>query len=156
MISLSAGERAEMNETAERLFDQVRANTGCTIYNKYIENREERCQRTQIEAVRWEDRKAANVLASGGNLEADKAQLMIPFSRPGYLEPREWQALADKSNYWTLQVGDVIVKGLVTDEITGVFTISDLDRKYDYVLVITIVDTFDTTVVFPHWKVGAR
>ncbi len=136
----------------------VKTNTACTLYNKYVNaaTRSEVWQRTALAAVAWENRKAANV-ARAGNLEADEAAIYIPFALGSdYLAPRAWQALATKTGKWTLQVGDVIVKGAVTDTITSSFTISDLKAKYDDVLVIRSVDAMDQgSASMHHWQVGA-
>jgi hypothetical protein len=132
----------------------MRTNTAATIYNKYVTSRIEYYQRTGILAVEWENRKAANVIKSG-LLGADSVVIYIPFSVGAYyLKPIAWQAA--KTGKWTLQVGDVIVKGLVTDEITGGFTMTDLKAKYDDVVVISSVDTMDYgSLSMRHWQVGA-
>lgn len=136
----------------------MRTNTGATLYNKYIDaaTRSEKWQRSQLVAVLWENRKAANVVKSG-LLAADQAAIYIPFSLgANYLDPVVWQALVAKTGKWTIQVGDVIIKGLVSDEITGAFTITSLKAKYDEVLKITSVDTMDMgSASMRHWQVGA-
>ena len=139
-------------------------NANCTIFNKYISAGAEVYQRTQIVdpdggySVAWENRKGANVLQTGGNIAADAAAIYIPIAtHPEYLAPKAWQALVDKSGNWTLQTGDYIVKGLVTDEITGAFTISSLKAKYDDVLQITSVDRYDAGEAdMHHFRVGAK
>jgi hypothetical protein len=139
-----------------------------TIYNKYVDpsTRSEKWQRTQILAVAWENRKAANVRAMGGALAADQASVYIPFERgANYEQPRAWLALVDKSDKWTLKEGDIIVKGLVADEIhdavvdppSAAFTVTMLKAKYDDVLTISSVDTRDMgSLNMQHWQIGAR
>jgi hypothetical protein len=145
----------------------VRTNADLTIYNKHVAGGVEAWQRAQIQAVAWENRKGANVLRAGGNIAADQAAVYIPFARgDNYLAPRAWQALADKTGKWTLQVGDFIVKGLVEDDVHGeiedsppvpAFTISDLKAKYDDVLQVTSVDTMDSgSLSIRHWQLGAK
>jgi hypothetical protein len=114
----------------------------------------EKYQRTQLSDVAWENRKQANVIASG-LLAADSATVYIPFVLgTDYLKPIAWQAA--KTGKWTLQIGDVIVKGTVTDEITGGFTMTNLKAKYDDVVVIKSVDTMDAgSLSMQHWQVGA-
>lgn len=133
----------------------MRTNADMTVYNK-ITSTSESWQRTVIYDVAWEYRKAANVIKSG-LIEADKAAIYIPWARgTNYLKPFAWQALASKTGKWTLQAGDIVVKGAVTDEITGGFTISSLIRKYDDVLKITSIDTMDMgSQAMWHWQVGA-
>jgi IMP dehydrogenase/GMP reductase len=136
----------------------MRTNANITIYNKYVdpETLSEKYQRHQIVAIAWESRKAVNVIRSGGYIEADRAALYIPFRRGEYYQgPIAWQALVDKSGFWTLQQGDFVVKGLVTDEISDTFTITDLSRKYDDVFTISSIDTMDQgSPHLHHWQVG--
>lgn len=138
----------------------MRTNANLTIYNKYVDSvtRAEKYQRTQIKAVFWENRKAANTLRTGGQIAADQARIFIPFQRGGnYVKAKAWQALSAKTNNWTLQEGDVIVKGLVTDEIGTGFTVTALKAKYDDVLMISAVDTQDAgSATMQHWQVGAK
>jgi hypothetical protein len=136
----------------------MRTNADITIYNKYYVGRDEAFQRIQLKGVYWEDRRAVNQLASGGNIAADKVLVMIPFiGHDGYLDPVEWLALEDKSENWTLNSNDIIVRGLVEDEIEPGFTPSDLERKYQNVLRITSVDSFNAgSPRMQHWEVGAK
>jgi hypothetical protein len=110
-----------------------------------------------IAEVYWENRRAVNQLASGGNKAADKVLVLIPMALDEeYLSPSAWQALAEKTGKWTLQTEDFIVKGMVPEEITGEFTVSDLKRKYDDVLEIKSVDRMDVgSERINHWQVGA-
>lgn len=129
-------------------------NTPMTVYNKYLVGRVETWQRAQISDVHWEQRHARE-----GNQDNDFTVVYIPFARgTNYLKPREWQALTSKSGSWTLQVGDVIVKGLVADElVAGTFTLSDLKRTYDDVLTAASVDTRDYgSANLQHWELTAR
>jgi hypothetical protein len=153
----------------------MRTNGHFTVYNKYIDpsTRAEVYQRAVILDVAWENRKAANVLASGGQMSADAATIYISFARgKNYLAPKAWQALASKTGKWTLQEGDVIVKGNVSDEIhplvpavpgtpgtpaVPAFTVTSLKAKYDFVMVISSVDTMDSgSPSMRHWRVGAK
>jgi hypothetical protein len=142
----------------------MRTNTGCTIYNHYVVSGAEHYQRTELSAVAWENRKAANVIRSG-LLTADSVVVYIPFAMgEDYLKPKAWQALSVKTGYWTLAVGDVIVKGLVTDEIhdavvsppSSAFTMTNLKALHDDVVTIRSVDTMDAgSLSMRHWQVGA-
>lgn len=141
----------------------MRTNAYLTLYNKRVVNHKEVYQRVQLQGgVMWENRKGRNVLASGGNIAADQAAIYIPMSIVGYLPPREWQGLSDESGdedaeLWTLQVGDVIVRDLVDDELTDDFTLSNLKAKYDDVLTISSVDTMNAgSPQMHHWQVGAK
>jgi len=142
----------------------MRVNSSLTIYNKYYDSdtKLEAYQRFPLSAVEWEDRKASNVIASGGDQKANQAIIYIPFAvgNPYYLKPKAWLALSaeDKASYFTLQIDDILVKGSVSDTVnTTTFTASDLKAKYDDVLRITSVDTYDMgRFIMRHWKVGAK
>jgi len=135
----------------------MRTNADLTIYNKYVDpvTRSEKYQRAQVVGVAWENRKAANVLRTGGQIAADQAVIYVPFSSgANYNPPRKWQA--DRKG-WTLQEGDVVVKGLVSKAITDAYTATDLKNEYDNVLIITSVDTMDYgSASMHHWQVGAK
>jgi len=136
----------------------MKTNADITIYNKYIDaaTRAEKYQRSVIAEVNWENCKAAMVRRTG-ELAADKARVFIPFvNHINYLAPKAWQALTTKTNNWTLQEGDIIVRGIVTDEISSSFTVSALKAKYDDVLTIRSVDTYDQgSARMQHWEIGA-
>lgn len=146
-------------------------NSDCTIYNRTILSGAETYQRTQILGVEWENKKAGNVIKSG-LIAADQASIYIPYARgTNYLASKAWQALTSKTGKFTFQVGDYIVKGLVTDEIheaiaysagppvvaaVAAFMITDLKKKYDDVLQIKSVDFRDFgSIAMWHWELGA-
>jgi len=144
----------------------MRTNTGITIYNKYISSGAEKYQRTQIPAVAWTSSKARTRMATGGDLAADQAMIYFPYGMgANHLDPKAWQALTSKTGKWTLQIGDIVVKGLVTDDIkdavvsppAAAFTASMLKAKYDDVLAISSVDFMDLgSRSLWHWQVGAK
>ena len=140
-------------------------NSNITVYNKYVVAGVEKFQRTQITNVKWENRKASNVMRSG-LLAADSVALYIPMQRgANYVKPKAWQALVTKTSKWTLQDGDYVVKGLVTDEIKeavttptpiAAFTVTMLKAKYDDVVMIKSVDTLDSgSIELQHFQAGA-
>lgn len=136
----------------------MRTNADATLYNKYVDptTRSEKWQRAVILAVTWENRKAANTIATGGQIAADSAYIYIPMTRgANYLPPKAWQS--SKAGKWTLQEGDVILRGAVSDELSDTLTLTGLKAKYDDVLVISSVDTMDnSSMALRHWKVGAK
>ena len=74
-------------------------------------------------------------------MKADQAAIYIPFDR-GDIAMKE---------------GDYVVRGLVADEISGAFTISDLKRKYRDCHRITSVDLMDNgSKHLQHYQVGAE
>ena len=130
-----------------------------TIYNKFIDpvTRLEKYQRAEIEDCYWEDRKAIN-RSKVGAIANDSAMVVIPMVQgANYLKPVAWQALVSKTGKWTLQTGDVMVKGAITDEISSSFTITALTKKYNDVITITSVDTFDSgSTRLQHWEISAK
>ena len=133
----------------------MRTNSDITVFNKYRVANVDTWQQTQISDVAWEQRHARSQFDSD-----DLATVFIPLARgDDYLKPRVWQALSNKSANFTFQVGDVIVKGLVTFALSSSppFTLSALKAAYDDVLVITAVDTFDYgSVSLQHYRIGAK
>lgn len=128
-------------------------NAHITIYNKYIENREEKYQRSEVYNVVWQSTKAISRMRE--MTAANTALILIPFSSGvPYQEPKAWQV--DREG-WTLQEGDVIVRGLVEDEIDNDFTITDLRKEHENVVAIASVDAMDQG--FPavqHWEVNCK
>jgi len=132
----------------------MRTNSDITIYNKYRVANVDTWQRVQVHDIAWEQRHARSSFDSD-----DLATVYIPMERgAAYLEPRAWQALVTKTGKWTIQVGDIVVKGLVSNTLTsGSYTLTNLKAAYDDVLVITAVDTYDYgSASLQHWRVGAK
>lgn len=104
---------------------------------------------------------ASNVLAAGGNQAVNQAQIYIPFpiGKATYKKPKEWLALsvADKADYWTAQVDDLIYKGQLSQELSDDYTPSELKADYDDVLRVSSIDTYDEgSYIMRHWKLGAK
>lgn len=139
----------------------MKNNADVTIYNKFIDTTttppSEKYLSTQVRGVAWENRKASNILATGGNVRSDQASIYIPVTRGAdYLGPVDWWSETVKGDYWTLQIGDVIVRGLIDDEISANNPLSTLKGRYNDVLIITSVDLLDNgSRALSHWKVGA-
>ncbi len=141
----------------------MRTNTDVTIYNRYVASGEEVYQRTQVLGVAWQGGKG-RTSAGASNQEANQVVIYIPSqNNTEYLFAKAWQALTDKSANWTLQNNDIVVKGLVADEIIpadqtgGPFSVSDLKAKYDDVLVISDVQTMDYgSPSMNHFQVTAK
>lgn len=115
-------------------------NCDITVYNKYTENREAKYIRNTVRGVLWEDSQAINRIQSG--LEnVDKSSIFVSFgasfSNP-YKDSKVFRENPHK--FMTFQIGDIVVKGIVYDEIK---TQKDLETKYDFVRVITSVDKND-------------
>lgn len=138
----------------------MRSNTDLTLYNKYYDTvtKADLYQRTVIKAVSWENREAANTLAVGGRIAANKAVIYIPKARgTNFYKPKAWLALVDKTVGWTLQDDDILVKGEVADVLSSLFLPTALKAKYDDVLSITSIDLFDMgSLSMQHWQIGAK
>ena len=128
-------------------------NAHLTIYNKYIDNRAEKWQRSEILDCVWQGVKAISRFKE--QVPANTILILIPYaSGNGYLEPKAWQD--SKTNYWTLQEGDVIVRGLVTDEITDLYTITSLRAEHQYVAQIASVADRTQGRFTAHWEVNCK
>ena len=125
-----------------------------TIYNKYVESRAEKFQRTVISAVLW-DSSAATIKRKSADMQDNKAVIALPrYIGAAYLKAKAWLALPNKSLSWTLREGDVVVRGTISDEITNAFTLSDLRSKYDDVLEIVSVAFMDQgSLNTHHWEI---
>ena len=111
-------------------------NASVTIYNKVYDRDEgsNKYYRTVLKGVNWQD--ATKVLPSDtGVVSADVAEVYIPF-------------LIDT---------DIIVKGVVTDELTKQKDVEHLKNKYGSVRVIAVIETNDNgSPTMQHWKVTAE
>ena len=130
-------------------------NSDVTIYNKYIESHVEKYQRAEVYDVVWQSTEARSG-AGSGRLSSNVATIFIPYSQAAdYVLPKAWQIA--RTGKWTLQVGDVVVRNIVTDEITTAFTMSNLKATYDDVVTITSVDDMDQgTPQVQHFQIGAK
>ena len=126
-----------------------------TVYNRYKQNGTERWQRTVLQGVYSNAVKGANFRKTGVAAN-DSVVLIIPHSaatQGEYRKPKEWEALADKTGFWTLQSGDTVVKGALEYEVER--SAAEL-KQFDDVLTITSVDHQDHGGEMAHWEVGGR
>ncbi len=131
-------------------------NNSITLYNKYTENGTEKWKRTIISGVYFDSIKGHNFNKSG-NEKANKAQIIIPkrnMKMNDYLRPKEFEGAIDKSNKWTIQDDDTIVRGEISFEI--VKSTKELYQHYDNVFVVTSVDFKDFGNDMSHWEVNAK
>jgi len=114
-------------------------NADCTWYTKSVVLGLESWASQIIRKVNWQHRKAANVIQSG-LLSANSVNIYIP-------PPNEDLAV---------NLGDIFVKGAVTDIISPSFTITDLKEKYANVVKVTSVDPMDCdSQRLRHLQIGA-
>lgn len=123
---------------------------------------------TILDKVFLDISKRSNVNKSGLS-DADVATLFIPFSTvgkdasgnaKGYLSPKGYDALADKSGYWTLKDGGKASAGecfFIKGQITAVTSLAQCKNDYDYVYSVTSVDIRDFgTSDMQHFQVGGK
>lgn len=130
-------------------------NDAITIYNKYLDGTTEKWQRTVVDGVFWNDIRGA-VTRKTGSSSIDSVLIIIPClakASRAFKEPKEWVALEDKSTSWTLQDGDIVIKGNVDYEI--VKSTKEL-QGYDNVRTITAVDTKSFGGGMSHWEVSGK
>lgn len=118
----------------------MRTNTDLTLYSKSIVASAEVYTRSVIAGVQWEDRRAANARLPG-DVKADSIAVYIPMSHGG-------SGIAE---------GDLIVRGVVADEISGAFTPTSLKAKYPNTSGrVRTVDRMDLgSEALSHWQIGA-
>lgn len=129
-------------------------NDTITIYNHYTENYEDKWNRKILTGCMWRKTKSKSV--SDGKINTEyNISITIPYTS-GYVEPKEYEKLEDKTNYWTLNADnnlDTIVLGAVEKELTENYTITDLRKDYEHVTVISQVANNELVDYLKHWKV---
>lgn len=88
--------------------------------------------RTQIRNVHWYTDQKTSVDQSGVH-SADIYKIRVPeesVTDRKFLDLSEWKQSEDTDGYWTIQNDDLVVRGLVDDDIRQA---SDLLNKYPYV-----------------------
>ena len=124
-------------------------NKDITIFNKLYdkEKRTDTYKRTVLKGVHTEMTQSSSF--SDKEMRAnDTLFVSIPFSIEGYVKPSEYQ---DNSK-WTLQEGDIIVVGVIENDIDSPKYLKRLDDVY----IIKSVETIDYSVTcLNHFEVYA-
>ena len=126
-----------------------------TVYNKYVDNRIEKWQRTVLNGVFWNSVKGA-VMRKTGVASTDSLQLLIPCNirtNRTYKPPKAWATLEGKESFWTLQSGDIVIKGDISYEVEK--SSSEL-KQFDDCLTISSVDHKPFGGDMSHWEVSAK
>ena len=114
--------------------------TDITLFNRYVEGHNPFYQRTYLYKVDWDrPRLALGMPASVSVL------ILIPYEQTLLYRPIvEWQK--SREGYWTLQLEDVIVNGIVdaqidtvTDDLYQVYSLTDLKHAFG---LVTITDLY--------------
>ena len=130
-------------------------NADITIYNKYYDNDlgYDLYQRAVIEGVNWQGKCHATV-TDKGLLMADSILIFID-KLDNYISPKQFARLSDSErvNYFTLGMGDKIVKGQINFEITGVkpYSIANLESEFD-----DVVNIMSARPLTDHWEVEGK
>lgn len=134
-------------------------NADMTLYNQIPGPDGPTWQRTQIKGVFWEDGKKVNV-GETGLVSADLTVVFIPFSNTaGYLKPVEFRRAKDRTEHFTLDNGDIVVRGLTDFELTSEKGANEkaLRQQYDDVMTIVSVEKNDFgSPEMQHWEVTAK
>lgn len=69
------------------------------------------------------------------NVSNAEGYIQIPHDNNGYLPPKEWKALVDKTGKWTLQEKDFVIKGE-----HDLVDVKDNLEEYDYRVVEKLED----------------
>lgn len=130
-------------------------NANITIYNKYYDHEDdiEKYQRTIIENVNWQNKREGAVSDKG--LLLTNSTLIFIDVLDNYVSPKKFRSLdpEDRKNYFTLGIGDRIVKDSIEFNVTGrkPYAISNLEEEFDNVVSILTVSEFST-----HLEVGCK
>lgn len=113
-------------------------NTDITIYNSYLDpvTKLNKYQRTIIEDAHWNSTRNATV--SNGSATVAFNTTIVMDKLPNYLTPLEFNKLADKTGYFTLNTSDRIVQGNIPLEITK---LTDLTANYDSGVVMSVSES---------------
>ncbi len=120
-------------------------NADITIYNRYYDNSLglDMYQRTVIEGVNWQNKRTGTV-SDKGLLLADSTLVFVD-KLDNYISPKKFAKLEpiEREKYFTLTIGDKIVKGEVDFEIIGIknYSINDLNNEFDDVITINSVNS---------------
>lgn len=123
-----------------------------TVYNKFTDAGSEKWKRTVLSGVFWDSSKGA-VNRKTGVTSADGLLLIIPMSIKGYVKPKAWTALSDKTGFWTLQSSDTVILGSISYEV--VKSSKEL-QQFDDVLTINNVDTKGFGGDMAHFEVSGK
>ncbi len=137
------------------------SNCNITLYNRYYENNIIKYKKCYIYDVNWQGKQAITVSDKGLN-SADLTKIYIPFeykSEDIYLKPKDFEKLQNKEGFFTIQNKDIVVKGIVDFELTGVRpnNLEYLQHLYDNVAIIDSVIANDNgSSYMQHWEVGCK
>ncbi len=107
----------------------MRTESHITLYQKSVVDNKEKWTRSIICNVHWENREAVNVLMSGLS-SANAVHVYIPMANR-----------QDKAK--EIEPGDLIVRGIVTKEISNTYRIKDLRADHRETMRVTSIDNYN-------------
>lgn len=136
-------------------------NADLTIYNKVYDRDTGASMyyRTVLKGVNWQDTTAVQP-TDKGIVSADVAEIYIPFvveTEKQFMKPKNFAQESEKSGFFTIEAGDLVVHGIVEDELTSAKDEEQLKNAYDAVRTIAVVEMNDNgSPEMQHWKVTAE
>lgn len=136
-------------------------NADITLYNKVYDRDAgaNRYYRTVLKGVNWQDTTAIQA-AEKGIVSADVAEIYIPFeveTEKQFRKPKNFVQETEKAGLFTVEAGDLVVRGIVENELASAKDEEWLKNAYDDVRTIAVVETNDNgSPDLQHWKVTAE
>ncbi|RGH20324.1 DUF6751 family protein [Anaerostipes sp. AF04-45] len=136
-------------------------NADITLYNKVYDRDAgaNRYYRTVLKGVNWQDTTAVQP-TDKGIVSADVAEIYIPFAvetEKQFRKLKNFVQEPEKTGFFTVEAGDLVVQGIVGDELTSAKDEERMKNTYDDVRTIAVVETNDNgSPEMQHWKVTAE
>ena len=118
-----------------------------TVYSRRRAGKLDTWIRTPVLGASWYGHQGARV-GDSGLITADQFVVRIrERCLSNYMRPDDWKALVELDGKWTVQMGDIVVKGIVDDEVVG-GNITAVTGKY--------TDCFTVTGVFDNRRIALK
>lgn len=117
-------------------------NADCTVFNRKLnkETRTDVWYKSYIRGVYWEDTKSVKYNDNKNVSNESTLFVSIPSNADtvgkSYVKPNEYKAASAEAAF-TFAIGDIIMKGIISENIDSSTTVKDLQQKYDDYHVIT-------------------
>lgn len=136
-------------------------NADITLYNKVYDRDAGASMyyRTVLKGVNWQNKTAIQP-TDKGMVSADVAEIYIPFAvetEKQFRKPKNFVQETEKTGFFTIEAGDLVIRGTVENELTSAKDEERLKNAYDDVRTIAVVETNDNgSSEMQHWKVTAE
>lgn len=117
-------------------------NADCTIFNRKLDKstRTDVWYKTYIRGVYWEDSRLEKRDRTTGITDDSKLFVCVPAeanaSSKTYVKPNEYKAASPEAAF-TFANEDIIIKGIIAEDIDSNTSIASLQQKYDDMYIIT-------------------